>query len=112
VAPTRGEVDAGGETDAGGEADAGTTEVDAGGDACASVSSEIASNHGHTLEVPLADVTAGDARSYDIQGTSGHTHTVDVSADDFATLLADGSVMIDSSLDSAHTHTVTIVCAS
>jgi hypothetical protein len=72
----------------------------------------IASNHGHTLTVSLADVAAGTMKVYDIQGTSGHTHSVTVSAGSFATLRAGNVLQLTSTNGGGHTHGITLVCAS
>jgi hypothetical protein len=73
----------------------------------------IESNHGHTLMVLKADVTAGVEKTYDITGGSTHAHMVTVTAANFATLQsnANGSVMVTSTAGGGHTHSVTIVCA-
>ena len=91
----------------GGGSDAGR---DSGGGAT-SCGGTIADNHGHTLTVPQADVTAGTARTYDIQGTSPHAHTVSLSAADFGLLSTTGTVIVTSSTGNAHTHMVTVRCA-
>jgi hypothetical protein len=71
----------------------------------------ISGNHGHALVVSKADVAAGSAKTYSIQGGSVHDHTVTVSAADFAKLAANTSVVIESS-PAGHTHTITVTCAS
>lgn len=71
----------------------------------------IASNHGHTLTVSQADVTAGTLKMYSIKGTSAHDHTVTVSEGNFTTLRAGGTVQLTSTSGGGHTHGVTIVCA-
>lgn len=82
-----------------------------GGGAGPACSSEIGLNHGHVIEVSQADIDAGVDKTYDIMGSSVHTHTVTVTAADFTTLAANGSVTITSSEGSAHTHDVTVTCA-
>jgi len=72
--------------------------------------SSISSNHGHTFSVPAADVSNGTAKTYDIQGSSPHTHQVMVTSDNFATLASNNSVSVISTA-SGHTHSVTISCA-
>src|SRR5689334_13529136 len=57
-----------------------------------SVTTEIGTNHGHTLTVPLADVTAGTAKSYTLTTGNNHTHVVEVTAANFSALKASGSV--------------------
>jgi hypothetical protein len=73
-------------------------------------SAEIANNHGHTMSVPKEDVVAGAEKTYQIQGTSGHPHTVVVTAAMFTMLQNNTRVMVTSSNDAGHTHVVTITC--
>jgi hypothetical protein len=74
---------------------------------------QISSNHGHVLTVSAADVSAGADKTYDIQGSAAHTHSVMVTAANFASLQSDptSSVMITSSPGGGHTHQITILCA-
>lgn len=72
---------------------------------------EIASNHGHSLTVPKADVMAGAAMTYNIQGTATHPHTVTISTGAFAMLAANQTAMTVSSTDAGHSHSITITCA-
>jgi hypothetical protein len=76
-------------------------------------STQIGGNHGHTIVVSMNDVTAGVDKTYDIRGTSAHTHSVTVTAANFATLTNNptGSVMVTSTDSNAHSHTITILCA-
>jgi hypothetical protein len=71
----------------------------------------IGANHGHELVVSAADVEAGADKTYDITGTSLHAHMVTLTAAHFATLASSGQVMVTSTTGSAHTHSVTVVCA-
>jgi hypothetical protein len=73
--------------------------------------SAISANHGHSLVVPKADVTKAAPKTYSIKGTSGHPHTVALTAAHFAQLASGKSVVVTSSNDAAHTHQVTISCA-
>jgi len=92
--------------------DAGTPPVDlGGGGSCAAVTSRIDANHGHVLAVPAADIAAGTAQTYGIMGSSGHTHSVTLSATDFASLQSDGMVVVNSTTNSGHVHAVTVTCA-
>ncbi|MEO7097325.1 MAG: hypothetical protein ABI175_28950, partial [Polyangiales bacterium] len=84
--------------------------ADAPGGSCTTPTATIGSNHGHTLVVTKAEVTAAVAKSYDIMGTATHTHTVMVSAANFVTLAAGGTVTITSS-NAGHTHDVVVMCA-
>ena len=74
-------------------------------------SSAIGSNHGHNLFVSAADVTAGVDKTYNIQGSSAHMHSVTVSAAQFASLQNNQQITATSSNDSGHTHSVTVSCA-
>ena len=71
----------------------------------------IGNNHNHAMTVPAADVVAGAEKIYQIQGTSGHPHTVTVTALMFMRLQQNMTVTVTSSLDAAHTHLITIACA-
>ena len=71
----------------------------------------ISGNHGHTLVVSKADVVAGTQKTYDITGSSAHSHSVTVTADHFTQLAANNSVIITST-PSGHTHQITVTCAS
>ena len=73
----------------------------------------IGTNHGHVLTVSAADVAAGVDKTYDITGTSPHSHSVTITAANFASLASNpnGSVMVTSTSGGAHTHQVTILCA-
>lgn len=83
--------------------------------ACATngTSLSIGTNHGHTAPtISAADVTAGTANSYTLgSGTALHTHTLAVTAANFATLQSNTAVAITSSTDSGHSHVVTVSCA-
>lgn len=54
--------------------------------AAAEITAEIFDNHGHELVIPMADITAGLAKTYDAQGEAGHSHFVELTADDFTAL--------------------------
>lgn len=70
----------------------------------------IASNHGHTLTIAAADVTAGQARTYDITGGAGHAHAVTLTAAHFQMLQQNQPVTVTST-SAGHTHSVTVRCA-
>jgi hypothetical protein len=91
-----------------GKMDAGTP--DAAPMNCATTAAAIADNHGHAITVSIADVNAGVDKTYQIQGASGHPHTVMIKAADFAKLKTMFTVTVVSSLDANHTHTVTVTC--
>lgn len=94
----------------GGAATGGGATGGAGGAPPAECTESIALNHGHVLDVPLADVMAGTDKIYDIMGSSMHTHTVTIGASDFALLAQGMTVMLVSSTGAMHTHTVTVTC--
>jgi len=71
----------------------------------------IASNHGHTLTVSSADVEAGAEKTYSIQGTSGHNHTVTLTASDFTSLQGNNAVELNSTTGDGHTHAIVVSCA-
>lgn len=71
----------------------------------------ISSNHGHSLVVSREDVNAGSEKEYSIQGGSGHSHLITVTAANFNTLSTNQSITVQSSTDDNHTHSVTISCA-
>ena len=71
----------------------------------------ISSNHGHSLTVSKEDIDAGVDKTYSIQGSSGHNHTIVVSSDNFNTLKSSKTIKIESSRDSSHRHDVTVSCA-
>ena len=66
----------------------------------------------------ISGLAAAHALAHDAQVTlfeagdyfGGHTHTVDVSAADFAKLQNNMSVSLTSSSDGGHTHAVIITC--
>ncbi|MEO9511571.1 MAG: hypothetical protein ABJN84_16215 [Flavobacteriaceae bacterium] len=71
----------------------------------------ISSNHGHTLTVSKEDIDAGVAKTYSIQGSSGHDHVVGLTEDNFASLKANGQIVVESTTGSSHRHDVTVACA-
>ncbi|WP_242206122.1 hypothetical protein [Aestuariivivens insulae] len=74
-------------------------------------SSSISSNHGHTLTVSKEDVNAGTQKTYDITGSSGHSHNVTLTAANFTSLKNNQQISVSSTSGSGHTHSVTVSCA-
>jgi|GEM_PF-704257 len=72
----------------------------------------IGGNHGHSLTVSVADVEAGNEKTYNIEGSAGHSHEVTVTAANFSTLANNQQVIVSSTNDNGHTHNVTISCAT
>lgn len=99
----------GNDASSGGRDAASGTDANAPG-VCAAVTATIALNHGHVLAVPLADVTAAVDMTYDIMGTSLHTHSVTITGTQFATIASSGTVTLTSGTGGMHTHSITVVC--
>ena len=73
----------------------------------------IATNHTsgpHALTVTAAEVAAGTTKTYSIQGTSGHDHTITITAAMFTMLKAGTPVMTTSTSGGGHTHSVSVMC--
>ncbi|MCB0834048.1 MAG: hypothetical protein KDC45_11340 [Bacteroidetes bacterium] len=72
----------------------------------------IASNHGHTLSISKDDVAAGLSKSYSIQGSAGHNHTVTLAPADFMNLASNLSISVTSSPPEGggHTHKISVSC--
>lgn len=75
----------------------------------------IGSNHGHALDLTVEAVVLAlqQARvdgsvKIDIQGKSGHPHTINLSFDDLVNLLSLGVLEVVSSIDAKHSHAVKI----
>lgn len=73
--------------------------------------SSISLNHGHTLTISKEDVMNGVAKSYIITGTASHAHEVALSEDHFAKLKNNEIITIESTMNSSHTHQMTVKCA-
>ena len=71
----------------------------------------IGSNHGHSLTVSKEDVQSGAAKTYTIKGTSGHDHSVSLTAANFTALKSNTSILLTSTNDNDHTHSVQVSCA-
>ncbi len=70
----------------------------------------IGPNHGHSLTVSKGDVSDGLEKSYSIQGSSTHLHTVIISSSDFESLKINNGIEIESSKSSSHAHLVFVSC--
>ena len=95
------------------DAPAGTIDgaTDAPPTGCAKTNVQIATNHGHGLIVPPADVAAGVEKTYDITGNSTHPHDILVTAAMFTMLQQNQPVVVTSSEGFTHVHKVTITCS-
>ena len=72
----------------------------------------ISANHGHEAVILAAQLTAGNAISLQIRGSSTHPHTVDLSAAEIGQIAANQQVSKTSSTDASndfgtHNHQVT-----
>ena len=72
---------------------------------------QITQNHGHVLMVTMDDVLAGVDKTYDIMGTSLHTHSVTITAEQFAMLQTNRSITAMTTVTSSHSHGVEVLCA-
>ncbi len=70
----------------------------------------IGGNHGHVLTILASDLASPRDRTYNIQGSADHTHSVSFSAEQMQTLADGGTVTVTSTLGLAHTHEVTPTC--
>jgi hypothetical protein len=67
----------------------------------------IGSNHGHTAVISQGQVNAGAGFTLDIRGTATHPHNVTISMGELAQIVAGQRVIKDSTVDDAHSHSVT-----
>lgn len=79
---------------------------------CGTTAVVIGSNHGHTMTVSAADLESTTAVTYDIRGSSNHAHTVRITPAEFAMLKAEGTILVTSSENSGHPHTVRVRCTA
>jgi hypothetical protein len=77
---------------------------------CDPSKASIANNHGHSILIATADLDSATDRSYNIQGTSTHAHTVVLTVAQLRSLKAGQSVVVTSSTDASHSHSVSL-CA-
>ncbi len=80
-----------------------------------SVATEIGANHGHGLDLTVEAVIlalqmarVNGPVKMDIQGKSGHPHTINLSFDDLVNLLSLGGLETMSSVDAKHSHQVKV----
>lgn len=60
------------------------------------VTGSVSDNHGHRAVISAVQMRAGGAVQLDIAGTAGHSHLVDLSADDIARIRGGQAVAKDS----------------
>lgn len=95
----------------GGDDSEGSGGAPSGLSSCSSTGAAISGNHGHSLSIPAADLDSTSARSYNIQGSANHPHTITLSPTQLAALKSRQSVTLTSTTDSLHDHSVMITCA-
>ena len=69
--------------------------------------STVNSGHSHTAELPEADVDSTQNRTYSSSYSSGHIHSVTLTAANYETLRTSGEVTVTSATVSGHTHNFT-----
>lgn len=72
-----------------------------------SVSGTVSANHGHVATVTAANITAAAAVSLDITGSATHPHTVTLTAAQVQQIGNRQQVVVTSTTNDAHQHTVT-----
>ena len=70
----------------------------------------IIGNHGHALSVSKEDVVAGVAKTHTSTGSACHTHTLQLTAQDFAKLQMGQAVSVTSGVGGGHTHDIGVAC--
>jgi len=70
----------------------------------------IAGNHGHVLAIPRTDLDATVDKTYDIQGSAVHTHSVTFTPVQLAQLKAGGTVSVTTSFTIDHSHAIGELC--
>lgn len=83
--------------------------------ATSSCSPAIDLNHGHTLAIPVADLSSTTPMTYNFAGTADHSHSVTLSVADLQKLKAGTPVAVTSTSTAspstaAHTHPVSVSC--
>ena len=95
----------------GGGGDSGTAPAPAPAPAGIACAATISDNHGHVLAVAAADLDSTTDKTYDIQGTAGHTHSVTFTAAQLAQLKAGNTVSVTTSMTLNHDHRIGERCA-
>jgi hypothetical protein len=69
--------------------------------------SSISGNHGHTAVIAAAQLTSANTVGLDIRGQADHPHSVELTAAQVQQIAANQRVSKESTVDQAHSHTVT-----
>ena len=67
----------------------------------------ISANHGHSVTVTAAQITAGNAVTATLTTGNGHTHTINLTAAQVVAIGQNQRVSVTSSTDAGHNHEVT-----
>ena len=78
-----------------------------GGGTSTDVNGDVSANHGHVATITGAQITAAGALSLNIMGNATHPHTVSLSASQVQQIGERQRVMVTSTTDGSHDHTVT-----
>lgn len=70
-------------------------------------------NHGHVLSIPVEDLDSDTDKTYSVQGSAPHNHTLTLTAAQLAELKAGRSVTVTTGIGGAepHTHGASGSCA-
>lgn len=73
----------------------------------------FAGNHGHVLSIPIEDLNSSTAKTYSVQGSAPHNHSLTLTAAQLAELKAGRSVTVTTGVGGAepHSHSVSGACA-
>jgi hypothetical protein len=71
------------------------------------VSGVVSINHGHSAVITRAQLTAGGELQLDIQGAADHPHIVALGPGHLGSIAAGSRVVVNSSAEELHSHTVT-----
>ena len=73
----------------------------------------IGANHGHSFSVPKEDVESAVEKTYTLSeaSTDQHIHEVTLTAANFNSLKNNNSIVVNSTSQAGHTHSVTVSCA-
>jgi hypothetical protein len=71
------------------------------------ITGSVSANHGHSVVVTGAQLSAGNVVTLDIRGTANHPHTVELTTGEVQQIAAGQRVAKESSTDDGHRHTVT-----
>jgi len=71
----------------------------------------ITGNHGHSVIIPATDLDSTVDKTYNIQGTADHNHTITLTPAQLQDIKAMAAESVMSSTTLSHSHEVTVNCA-